>query len=274
MIIGVDIGGTKTLIASYDGDGKIKSETSFKTPKDYSGFIEEFTIRVERFLGSTIKLCCAGVPGLLDRKQGIVHSLGNLPWKEEKVASDLSKAMNGIKVVIENDSKLAGLSEARSIKPVPKRALYLTISTGIGGALVVDGNLAEDMIDMEIGKTPIEFESTLTHWEDFASGRAFYEAYGKYGDDTEDPQIWQDYAQTRLGPGIAEACSFLQIDTIIFGGGLGQHSNHFADYLKPYLDERLHSIVIKPTDLRSAKHGKNAVIYGCHEYAKDYLAKH
>ncbi len=272
MIIGVDIGGTKTLIASFGPGGKIEKEHSFSTPQDYSDFIQEFKKHITSFLTDDISVICVGVPGLLDRKAGIVHSLGNLPWIEEKIVHDLSEAASKRKVIIENDSKLAGLSEVRALNTPPARALYLTISTGIGGALLVNGELSDDMIDMELGKTPLLFENELTHWENFASGKAFFEQYGKHGDNVDDPLTWQAYAQDRLGPGLLAACSYLQVDTIIFGGGLGHHCHHFNDYLAPYLDERLHAIVKRPQTLKSAKHGKNAVIYGCYEYAKDHLA--
>lgn len=270
MIIGVDIGGTKTLVASFDLAGRIAKELSFATPQDYSEFLSELESTFTNFANLDISKCCVGVPGLLDRKKGVVKSLGNLPWVNQPIGPDIAKIFGLSKVFIENDSKLAGLSEVRSLDNPPARALYLTISTGIGGALVVDGNLSTDMIDMELGKAPLFFNGDLMHWEEFASGKAFSESYGKQGDDVGDnTAIWQSYAQERLGPGLVVACSYLQVDTIIFGGGLGHHSNHFSSYLGPYLDERLHSIVVRPSHYRSAKHGKNAVIYGCFEYAKD-----
>lgn len=271
MIIGVDIGGTKTLVASFDLAGKITKELSFATPQDYSEFLSELESTFANFDGVNISRCCVGVPGLLDRKKGVVKSLGNLPWVDKPIGKDVAKIVGLSKVSIENDSKLAGLSEVRALDDTPSRALYLTISTGIGGALVVDGSLSADMIDMEVGKTPLLYQGDLMQWEGFASGHAFVEAYGKVGDEIGDnPIIWQSYALERLGPGLVVACSYLQVDTIIFGGGLGHHSNHFASYLGPYLDERLHSNVVRPNQYKSAKHGKNAVIYGCFEYAKDH----
>ncbi len=270
MIIGVDIGGTKTLIARFDQSGQIEKEVRFSTSQDYDTFLLDFTEHFHVFADTPISKCCVGVPGLLDRKAGLVHSLGNLPWIEKPIAHDLGRIINSSDVLIENDSKLAGLSEVRHLSEKPERALYLTISTGIGGALLVNGDLSVDMIDMELGKTPLEFGGNMQHWEEFASGRAFADAYAHQGDDVTDPQIWQDYLQERLGPGLVVACSYLQVDTIIFGGGLGHHSPQFSPYLAPYLDERLHSIVKRPGHFITAKHGKNAVIYGCYEYAKDH----
>ncbi len=272
MIIGVDIGGTKTLIASFDTLGKIQKEVSFPTPQDYEQFLSELRTHALPFLSDSISICCVGVPGLLDRAKGIVHSLGNLPWVEQYIAHDISKIIGCKNVLIENDSKLAGLSEVRSLPETPSRALYLTISTGIGGALVINGDLSSDMLDMELGKIPLLFDEKIQHWEEFASGRMFADAYGLPGSEVTDPTIWQSYTEERLGPGVAVACSYLQIDTIIFGGGLGHNSAKFTDYLAPYLDEHLHSIVKRPEKFRSARHGKNAVIYGCYEYANDHTS--
>lgn len=271
MIVGVDIGGTKTLVAALTQSGEISREVSFATPADYDAFLDELQLHANKISVQPTAIC-AGVPGLLNRSSGIVHSLGNLPWVEKPIAQDIAKAFGVSSALIENDSKLAGLSEVRSLRPTPKRALYITVSTGIGGALVVNGRLSDDVIDMELGKAPLMFEGTLQHWEDFASGRAFFAAYGKQGDDVgDDPALWDRYVADRLGPGIAVACSYLQVDTIILGGGLGHHSSHFSQYLEAYLDQALHAIVARPKKIVSARHGKNAVIYGCYEYAKDRI---
>lgn len=269
MIIGVDIGGTETFIAALSPKGEIEKEVTFSTPKDYDNFLEVLSSHAASF--ADVDTLCAGVPGLLDRKHGVVHSLGNLPWVERPIRNDLKKAFGARRVMIENDSKLAGLSEVRKLNPQSKRALYITISTGIGGALVINNKLCPDMIDMEIGKIPLLFEGTLQHWEDFGSGRAFSGAYGKHGDEVgDDPALWERYVIERLGPGMSVVCSYLQVDTIVFGGGLGHHSSHFTPFLRVYLDERLHPIVRRPETLKAARHGKNAVIYGCYEYIKDH----
>ncbi|MCA9309392.1 ROK family protein [Candidatus Saccharibacteria bacterium] len=271
MIIGVDIGGTKTLVAEFSDNGKILRERKFATPKDYDEFIATLAETVNKLEIPHVQAVCVAVPGLLNRRSGIVKALGNLDWRDKNIRSDIRSHFETDHIYIENDSKLAGLSEVRSLPETPDRTLYLTVSTGIGGALLIGENLSSDMIDMELGKSPLLFEDEVTHWEDFASGRAFTEAYGAQGDDVDDSTIWQQYVQERLGPGVIVACSYLQVDTIIFGGGLGHHSNQFAAYLLPYLDERLHAIVKRPSQILSAKHGKNAVIYGCYEYAHDKL---
>jgi len=269
MILAIDIGGTKTLLACFDNTGHILKEVSFSTPDEYDDFLNDLKKHAARF-DQNFTTCCMGVPGLLDRKAGVVRSLGNLPWIDRPIAHDVSKIFNDTPVYIENDSKLAGLGEVSALDTAPKRVLYITVSTGIGGALLVDGRLSTDMIDMEIGKSPLNFAGDVEHWENFASGRAFFESYGIKGDDTDDPKIWQNFVQERLGPGIVVACSYLQVDTIIFGGGLGHHAPRFRDYLAPYIDERLHPIVKRPKQLLSATYGKNGVIYGCFEYAKNY----
>jgi len=272
MIIGVDIGGTKTLVAEFSNTGSILRERRFATPKHYDDFIHDLGNVVEKLELKNVEAVCVAVPGLIDRRAGVVKALGNLDWRDKHIRKDIKHLFDTEHIYIENDSKLAGLSEVRALSEAPDRTLYLTVSTGIGGALLLGRNLVSEMIDMELGKSPFWFNGELTHWEDFASGRAFADAYGKQGDEVDDDTLWQRYVQERLGPGVAVACSYLQVDTIIFGGGLGHHSNHFSSFLSAYLDERLHAIVNRPTKILSAKHGKNAVIYGCYEYANDRLA--
>lgn len=271
MIIGVDIGGTKTLLAVFAENGKILKEVRFETNHVYEDFLLDLEKHARAFETSKAKVACTAVPGLLDRKEGIVHNLGNLPWQEKPIRTDVARALSLKNVHIENDSKLAGLSEARYIADTYKRVFYLTISTGVGGALLVDGNLVDELIDMEVGKSPFEHEGKIVAWEDFASGRAFVEKYGKKAIDVESKEVWKEFAHS-ISLGVGVICANFQVDAIVFGGGLGQHLSRFKEYLIPYLQKNLHPIVKQPKELFSTHYRGQSVIYGCYEYAKDKLA--
>lgn len=269
MIIGVDIGGTKTFLATLSENGEIVEHVRFETSRDYDTFLQHFEEAIKEInIPSNVEVCCAAVPGLLDRQNGTVEALGNLPWRNKRIADDISKILGGISVVIENDSKLAGLAEARQLTE-SSRALYLTISTGIGAALVVDGHLSEDVIDMEAGKMPLPKDGDSKIWESFASGKAFMQRYGKRGEEVNDPKIWESFASD-IGDGLVVLCSIFQLDAVIFGGGFGQYADNFIPYLQPRI-ENLHPIIEKPKNLVAAKYGDLSVIYGCYEYAKDHL---
>jgi glucokinase len=271
MIIGVDIGGTKTLVAVFAENGKILKEVRFETNRNYDDFLTELKKHADTLETSKAKAACAAIPGLLNRRSGIVESLGNLPWKDKHIRHDISVALGVKDVQIENDSKLAGLSEARYISEKYKRVFYITISTGIGGALVVNGKLSKDVIDMEIGKAPFGIDGTVRHWEEFSSGRAFYEKYGKKAVDVDDDKIWEEFSKN-INIGLGVICSAYQPEVIIFGGGLGQRLGRFKKHLVPYLTKNLHSIVRQPQELLPSHFRGQSVIYGCYEHAKDHLA--
>ena len=270
MIIGVDIGGTKTYLACFAQNGKLLKEIRFETNRNYQEFLADLTKHAKTIETSKAKVACAAIPGLLDRRRGVVLSLGNLPWKDQYIKHDLAEALRLEKIFIENDSKLAGLAEARYVSESYKRVLYITISTGIGGALVINGKLAQEVIDAEIGKMPLVHEGKVVDWEDFASGRAFFDKYQQKAVDVTDESIWKEFSQY-LNQGIGAVCATFQPEVIIFGGGMGQHLNRFEKFITPYLKTNLHSIVRQPKALLSTHYRGQSVIYGCYEYAKDHI---
>lgn len=270
MIIGVDIGGTKTYVACFAENGTLLKEARFETSRNYSDFVEDLKIHAQKLETRKAKIACVAVPGLIDRKKGIVRNLGNLPWKDEHIQNDLANALGIKNTYIENDSKLAGLAEARYISEQHQRVFYLTISTGIGGALIVNGKLDKNLMDMEIGKIPLEHSGKILDWEDFSSGRAFFEKYKKKAVDTHEDSIWEEFAKS-INLGIGIICSSFQVDVIVFGGGLGQYLSRFKKYIESYLLENLHPIVKRPEALLSTHYRSQSVVYGCYEYAKDHL---
>ncbi|HMS31527.1 MAG TPA: ROK family protein [Candidatus Saccharibacteria bacterium] len=270
MIIGVDIGGTKTLISVFTESGKLLNEVRLATNHNYDKFLQELAAQARQLETSKAKIACVAVPGRIDRKTGVVKRLGNLPWRDKPIRDDVAKALNISSVYIENDSKLAGLGETRALQHKYERVYYITLSTGIGGTLIVNRNIAQEVIDGEVGMVPFMHEGKMTKWEDFSSGRAFFEKYGQKAVDVDDPLIWEEFAQN-IGPGIAMICCIYQVEAIIFGGGLGQHLEKFAQFLTPFINN-LPDTITKPQDLVKAHYADESVIYGCYSYAKDKLA--
>ena len=268
MIIGVDIGGTKTYIAKFTQSGKLLEGKRFETPQDYDEFLSTLAKYALTLESNKAKIACVAVPGFLIRDKGIVLNLGNLPWKNKNIRRDLSEAL-GINVCIENDSKLAALAEAKNIIDKFKRVLYITISTGIGTALVIDGKLSQDIINSELGHTPLFHNGKIVVWESFASGKAFFERYNQKAVDAEDQKIWKEFSGF-INSGLGVACAAYQPEVIIFGGGLGQYLNRFKPYLEEYLEKQLDAMVTKP-ELVSTHHRSQSVIYGCYHYAKEKL---
>jgi glucokinase len=271
MYILIDIGGTKTLLAVFAENGKLLKEVRFETSQNYQEFLNDLEHHARQLETSKAKAICAAIPGLLNRSAGTALSFGNLAWQPSAIKRDLYQALSNKNLYIENDSKLAGIAEARYVLQTYKQVFYLTLSTGIGGAFMSNGKLVSPLRDMEIGKMPLEHNGRLLAWEDFASGRAFTKKYGAKAVDIKDPAIWEEYAAL-LNKGLGVICAAFQAEVIIFGGGLGQHLSRFQHYLPPLLETSLHSNVRRPSSLLTTHYRGQSVIYGCYHYAKDHLA--
>lgn len=263
MYLAVDLGGTKTLIAVFDESGTLIEQVKFPTPQDYDEFIAELAANVATLNRKSFDAMCMAVPGLVNRQTGLVHALGNLPWRDKPIRDDVANALGNIKIIIENDTRLAGLHEASRISDSFENILYITISTGIGGALISRGRIVKATQDMEIGHMPLQYEGGLLRWEEFASGRAIVAKYSKRASEIQDPAIWHEIGQ-KIGYGVAIVSAAIQPDVIIFGGGAGKYADNFIPSVDEYLNKNLHPIVRHPK-LLPAQNPEEAVIYGCYE---------
>lgn len=264
MYVGVDIGGTKTLVASLYDNGVIQEEFRFPTPKIYNDFLRKLTEFVAKL--STNKFIAAGVgaPGKIDRENGVGIAFGNLPWHDVDIAADV-QAIVGCPVVLENDANLAGLSEAMLL-PQYQKVLYVTISTGIGTGFIVDQQIEPSVADSEGGHMMLEHDGKLEAWEDFASGRAIVARFGKQASDIDDAHTWKIIAHD-IALGLIDLIALLQPEVIVLGGGVNTHFDKFGDYLRIYLEQYDNPLITIP-ELRVAARPEQAVIYGCYDLAK------
>jgi predicted NBD/HSP70 family sugar kinase len=267
MFAAVDIGGTKTLVAVFDAHGKIVEQIRFPTPKDYKEFKMELAKVVDKLSTQGFKYGCVGIRGNIDRAKGLSLYDDILIWGEVKIRDDCVKIF-GCPFLLENDSKLAGLSEAVLMKAEFSKVLYLTISTGIGSAFVLNGKLDQNTIDSEVGKSLFEHEGLIEQWEDFASGKAIVAKYHKRASDIEDPIVWEAISKN-IALGLVNVIAAFTPQIVVFGGGVGTHFSKFKQPLKQAL------ITLKPREislpaLRRAQRPEEAVLYGCYELVRQH----
>lgn len=145
--IGIDIGGTNIKAAMVARDGTILEKYTIKTPKNLIAFYEGLQhciYRVTQKSGTTtgkIVGIGVGIPGNVD-KDGMVYNFVNLGIEREALGEKLSKLYTGAKVRIANDAYVAGLAEHEfgALKDC-RNAILLTLGTGIGSSLVLNGSL-------------------------------------------------------------------------------------------------------------------------------------
>ena len=144
-VIAVDFGGTHIRTALFPTENpqpsrQVKKKTQATQGPEY--VIEQMVEAIEALAPSDVESLRIGIasPGTLDEKKEIVLVAANLPgWEYYPLKKDLSSKIDA-HIVIENDSKLAALAEyqlgaGRHADPM----IYLTLGTGIGGALIVKG---------------------------------------------------------------------------------------------------------------------------------------
>lgn len=149
-VVGIDIGGTKlaTVVADKTGHilGKVRKPThSEKGPEYAIGLLFDMVREVVSQVGleqtsiSAIGVSCGGP---LDTKTGIVYSPPNLPGWDALPLKALLESEFQVPVIIENDANASALAEFRFGGGRGYSAvLYMTMSTGIGGGIVIDGQV-------------------------------------------------------------------------------------------------------------------------------------
>jgi glucokinase len=268
--LAVDIGGTKVLLAVFASDGQPVTEHKIPTPKDYPELISAIASALKNELGGfSFSHACVAVPGWIDFENGIARNFGNLPWENVAIREDFERLVPGIKVLLHNDAKLAGLSEARFISDQYRKVLYLTVSTGIGGGIIIDNKIAPDFENFEPGQMKLEHEGQLTDWEDFASGRALVAKYGKRASELQDPVSWKEFAGL-ISLGLEVLLATVQPQVVVIGGGVGTHFEKFKDFLEEDLNASRNPLVPIPP-LIKAHRPEEAVIYGCYEYIRQNI---
>ncbi len=269
MIVAVDTGGTKTLIAGFAEDGTITVERKFPTPKSTTDYTLELKAHLEDLFGNeTVDAVIVGIPGIV--KNGVAIWCNNLKWRNFDVAAALQGILGGAPLHIENDANLAGLAETRQLDPMPLSSLYVTVSTGIGSGIITDGKIDPGLRHSEAGRSLIEYDGVVREWETFASGKAILKAYGKFAHDIKSKRTWHQIAD-RISRGFLAMIPIIQPDTIIIGGSIGTYFDKFGTDLKGILKEKLPDHIPLP-EIRRATHPEQAVIYGCYYYALDFLA--
>ncbi len=141
--VGIDIGGTKIAAALVAPDGSIIREAKAPTPAQDSSAIVQTVVDLVTEMSEGVEVKAVGVAaaGFIDSDRSTVIYAPNLSWRNEPLKEKL-QARLGLPVFIENDANAAGWAEHRfGAGRGVKHMLMLTIGTGVGGAIVVDGRL-------------------------------------------------------------------------------------------------------------------------------------
>lgn len=271
MIIAVDVGGTKTLVANFDANGKAGKELRFGTPHDEKEFLGTLIKSIDEQFPDRSKLdaLCIGLPGEITVTNRLEYA-PNLGWRNIAIKTQLAREFD-CPIYVENDANLAGLAEAQQLSPIPLICLYVTVSTGIGTGIITKGKIDPTFSHSEGGHMLLEYDGILREWESFASGHSIYETYGMYAHDIHDTKIWSAIAD-KISRGLLALIPLVQPDTVVIGGSIGTYFDQYDKVLTAILKQRLNKQLVPLPQIKAAQHPEEAVIYGCYYYAISQLA--
>ena len=257
LAIGLDIGGTKIAGAVVDERGTIVDEHVERTPaeSDAEAVTAVLISLIDRFRAKhEIVAIGVGAAGIVEWPAGTMLWAPNNAYRDWPVREQLEKLTN-LPVVVDNDANVAALAEARLGEPYPNMVL-VTVGTGIGGGLVLDGRIYRGPTGMgaELGHIILNPDGPVcgcgNHgcFEAYASGTALARMGREAAADEPDGLIarlgHQDGEVTGhtvvkavklgdevakalftrlgrwLGVGIASLANIFEVNAVVVGGGL------------------------------------------------------
>jgi len=275
IIIAVDIGGTQLRAATYKQDqieplAQKRVQTKASEPDTFGRLVK----LIEDIWPKNEKVDAIGVssPGPLDPYNGIIMNPPNIKeWRDFPITTKLTEHF-GIPSYLDNDGNLAGLGEWKyGAGRGHHNVLYLTISTGVGGGVIIDDRLLDGYhgLAAELGHTTVQADGPLCgcgqpgHLESYSSGtgierfvadqlKAGRESVlnpnkknsahdiseaARQGDllSIEAYQIAGKY----LGVGVANFLHAFDPSIVIFGGGVSQSGPLLFDTFDISLKERV-----------------------------------
>ncbi|MBR0366397.1 MAG: ROK family protein, partial [Clostridia bacterium] len=309
--IGIDLGGTNIAVGVVSEDGKIIKEGSVPTGSSRpTGEIvkdmAELSKKLTRECGmdiSEIKAVGIGCPGTIDSVTGEVVYSNNIKMEHYPLAEEFKKHID-LPVKVDNDANCAAMGEYVASVTDAKNFLLITLGTGIGGGLVLNGEMYRgfNCAAVEVGHITLVSGGEPCScgkrgcWESYASvtalirqtkeamekhpeslmhkyaeekgkvsGRTAFDA-AKAGDDAAREVVAQ-YARY-VADGIVSCENFMQPEVIAVGGGISREGEYLLEPVREYINGHRYNKFMPKTKLVTAKLFNDAGIIGAAMIAK------
>jgi len=243
MYITLDIGGTNTRIGiSSTLDDFIHIE-KFPTPKTFDELKSKIKDTLKDIKPTNIAV---GIAGFIERHEKKILISPHIKYLNDKKITEILDFQENI-IFLENDASLAGLAEAvRGEGRGFSRSAYITISTGVGGVLIINNKIPDTNVNYEPGHhlipgTGID-DQQIKSWEDYSSGTSFKKIYGVNPQDYDDSKIWAEYGYN-LAIGLSNISLLWRPDVIVLGGSVSKKAHLFIETTNLELSKFLHCCV-------------------------------
>jgi glucokinase len=296
MIAAVDIGGTKVAVGVVDSEGKVLSSSESPTGADceYARALDSIVSMlkdVERNAGRQLSGVGIGSTGPVDPFTGDFGELDFLPkWRGKSLVKDLERIFN-VTVALENDGDAGALGEAGwGAGKSKSRLIYVTVGTGIGGGIILDGKLYRgvDGAHPEIGHQVLDPSGPLCScgfrgcWEALAAGPAMSawlegSAPPDYqhragltakricqlaveGDELARSAVSREARY--MGLGLANLINLFTPDAIVLSGSIMKSADLFLPGIRETIRQGCRFVPFEKTELLMASLGENANLIG------------
>ena len=299
---GVDLGGTTVKIAFFDAQGEMLQKWEIPTRTEEKGayILPDIAASIDDFLAcrkisrQDVIGVGIGVPGAVDA-EGVVAGCDNLGWGIFNVAEALRKLV-GLPVRAGNDASVAALGECwKGSGKGFKNMLFVTLGTGVGGGIVVDGKvvLGTHGAAGEIGHMVINKEETETCGcgkkgcvEQYCSATGVVRMAKRYLAANNTPSTLRDLEKITckdvfdaanekdtaaveileqvydlMGEFIANICIVLNPQAVVIGGGVSKAGQPLIDGIKRHFDKYIYHASTDVT-FALATLGNDAGAYG------------
>lgn len=242
MIIGVDIGGMDIKAGRVLKD-KIVKKVIVKTEveKGKQKVVQNILNCIDAVFDKKVKAIGIGCPGPADYEKGVIGKTPNIPLKGVNLKRIIFKRFRK-RVVMANDASCFVLGEAIRLKR--KLLVGLTLGTGVGGGIVIDGKLYYGKGNAgELGHCTIKFDGpkcrcgNIGCLAEHVSTRGIKRMFGKDPIDLKSRKAWDDIGRL-IGIGITNIANAFDPGVVVLGGGISRAFNKFKTAMNKEIKKR------------------------------------
>ncbi len=241
MIAGIELGGTKTVVARGTADGTVHEEWRFPTGAPEETFRQACDWLAERGQPQAIGVAAFGPVGIVPGRAeyGQLLATPKPRWAGFSITKRLAEAFPGAAVTVETDVNAAVLAEARlGAAAGLEDAAYITIGGGIGAGILSGGHLVHGALHPEFGHLRVprqpgdDFKGICPFHSDclegMASGPAMAARWGKPAAELPGDHPAWDTEAWYLAHGALALLAIVSPARIIIGGGVSQAEGFHA----------------------------------------------
>lgn len=304
--LAIDLGGTNIKAGLVDGEGNILSRAQRPTgaQRDYKEIVKDMSLCAIEAAESAgvsmdeVESVGIGSPGTIDNKRGVIVYANNINFRNTPVREEMQKYINK-PIYMGNDANCAALGEYVMLKTPMDCFVFVTLGTGVGGGIVIDGKLftgfngagAElghvmlykdgiectcgrrgcyeryasttaviDMTKRAVKENPGSYLASLCDNDvEKVGGKTAFTA--KENGDELGTKIVNEWIEN-VAAGITDIINTFQPEILAIGGAISREGDAILKPITEYVEKNRYSRDVEQTKIQIAKYGNDAGLIG------------